>query len=188
LRDLKTSTGRIALEAKQGNAQMSILRRMMFFVVLVAALAQPALAQQPSPTSDEARAAAQALIEASATSAQFDQMVPLLVRQMTQAFTSLAPDRAQEIRDVMEKLSVRFVERKSELMDEVVRIYADLMTIEDMREVTRFYQSGPGRRMVMAMPEISRRSSTAGQIWGQMLGQEIAAEARSELKKRGIDL
>ncbi|MFN3746178.1 MAG: DUF2059 domain-containing protein [Hyphomicrobiaceae bacterium] len=167
---------------------MSILGRMTVIVALVAALAQPALAQHPARASDEARAAAKALIEASATSAQFDQMVPLLVRQMTQAFTSLAPDRAQEIREVMEKLSVRFLERKSELMDEVVRIYADLMTVEDMREVTKFYQSGPGRRMVMAMPEITRRSSSAGQIWGQMLGQEIAEEARSELKKRGIDL
>jgi hypothetical protein len=167
---------------------MSIVRRMTFFVAFVAALAQPVPAQQPARTSEESRAAAKALIEASATSAQFDQMVPLLVRQMTQAFTALAPDRAQEIREVMEKLSVRFLERKSELMDEVVRIYADLMTVEDMREVTKFYQSGPGRRMIMAMPEITRRSTSAGQIWGQMLGQEIAEEARSELKKRGIDL
>jgi len=168
---------------------MSILRRLSFLFALAAALvSQPVLAQQRGAASDEALAAARELIEASATAAQFEQVVPLLVRQMTQAFTSLAPDRSKEIRDVMEKLTTRFLDRKAELLDQVVRIYADLMTVEDLREVTKFYRSGAGRRMVVAMPEITRRSSAAGQVWGQMIGQELAAEARSELKKRGIDL
>jgi hypothetical protein len=57
-----------------------------------------------------------------------------------------------------------------------------------MRAVAAFYRTGAGRRMVLAMPEITRRSSAAGQVWGQMIGQELAAELRSELKKRGIDL
>lgn len=167
---------------------MGILRRVLFSLALVAAFLQPALAQQRPPASDEALTAARELVEASATAAQFDQVVPLLVRQLTQAFTSLAPDRSKEIREVMDKLTERFLERKAELLGEVVRIYADLMTVEDMREVAKFYQSGAGRRMIVAMPEITRRSSAAGQVWGQMLGQELANEARSELKKRGIDL
>jgi hypothetical protein len=167
---------------------MSLLRRIILSMALVAAFILPALAQRPATSSDEARAAARELVEASATAAQFDQAVPLLVREMTQAFLSLAPERAAEIRETMSEISTRFIKRKSELIDEVVRIYADLMTIEDLRAIAAFYKSGAGRRLVLAMPEITRRSTAAGQVWGQLIGQELATEMRSELKKRGIDL
>jgi hypothetical protein len=33
-----------------------------------------------------------------------------------------------------------------------------------------------------------RRSLTLGHRWGQDIGREIDAEARRELKKRGVDL
>jgi len=167
---------------------MRILRPWLLSLALAVAFLQPAIAQQRAPASHEALAAARELIAASATAAQFDQLVPLLVRQVTQAFTALAPGRSDEIREVMEKLTSRFIERKAELIDQIVLIYADVMTVEDMREVAKFYQSGAGRRMIVAMPEITRRSSIAGQVWGQMLGQELSNEARVELKKRGIDL
>lgn len=167
---------------------MSLLRRMILSMALVGVLVPTVLAQKPVTSSDEARAAARELVEASATAAQFDQAVPLLVREMTQAFLSLAPERAGEIRETMSAVSARFINRKSELIDEVVRIYADLVTVEDLRAIAAFYKSGAGRRLVLAMPEITRRSTAAGQVWGQLIGQELAAEVRGELKKRGIDL
>lgn len=167
---------------------MSILRKAALATALVSALAMSALAQQRGPASDEARTAAHELMEASGASAQFDQVIPVLTGQLTQAFIRLAPDRAAEIREVMGELVKRFSERKAELIEQVATIYAQRLSVEDMRDVTKFYQSGAGRRMVEAQPEIIRQSMSVGQAWGQRIGAELDAEMRRELKKRGIDL
>ena len=167
---------------------MSLVRCVLLVVLFGSMLAQPAAAQQRGPASDEAMVAARGLVAASGATAQFDQVMPLISEQMTKAFVSLAPDRASEIRDVMAEVVKRFTERKNELIEEIAGIYADKLSVEDLREITRFYQSGAGRRMVVELPEITRRAAAVGQAWGQRIGAEIANETRRELKKRGIDL
>ncbi len=165
---------------------MSLARRLLLAVLFSTALAGVAMAQQRP--SDDALSAARGLVEASGAAAQFDQVMPLLADQMTKAFIGLAPGRAGEIREVMAEVVKRFTERKSELIEEIAVIYADKLSADDLREITRFYQTGAGRRMVEVLPEISRRAAAVGQAWGQRIGAEIARETRRELKKRGIEL
>jgi hypothetical protein len=167
---------------------MSILRKALFAAAFAAVLAGASLAQVPGPASDEARSAARELMEASGAAKQFDQVIPVLTGQLTQAFIRLAPGRSAEIREVMGELVKRFSQRKAELIDEVALIYAQRMSVDDMRDVTKFYQSGAGRRLVEAQPQILRQSMSVGQAWGQRIGAELDAEMRRELKKRGIDL
>ncbi|HWV81061.1 MAG TPA: DUF2059 domain-containing protein [Hyphomicrobiaceae bacterium] len=167
---------------------MSILRTTMFAAGFASALATATFAQQRGPANDKGRTAALELMEATGASAQFDQVIPVLTGQLTQSFVHLAPDRASEIREVMGELVKRFSQRKAELIDEVALIYAQKMSVDDMREVAKFYQSGAGRRLVEAQPQILRQSMSVGQAWGQRIGAELDAEMRRELKKRGIDL
>lgn len=160
--------------------------RFMMAMLFCVALGQSALAQkQPS---DDALEAARALIEASGAASQFDQVIPLMTGPMMQAFISLAPQRAGEIREVMAEMVKRFSARKGELIDQIAGIYAKRMSAEDMREVARFYQSEIGRRMVGAQPQILQESFLVGQQWGARIGAEIDAEMRRELRKRGVDL
>lgn len=165
---------------------MSLARRVFITALFCAAVSQPGLAQQRA--SPEALSAARELIAATGASTQFDQALPLLTGPLTHAFVSLAPGRASEIRELMAEMVKRFSSRKGELIEQIAGIYAESMSVEDMRGVTAFYQSEVGRRMVEAQPDIMRQSMLAGQTWGQRIGAEIDAEMRRELRKRGIDL
>lgn len=165
---------------------MSHARRVLVAVLFWFAVGYPAIAQ-PRP-SEDAMAAARAFVDASGAAAQFDQVMPLMADQMTKAFRSLAPGRAREIDETMAEVVKRFITRKSELIDEIAAIYADKLSVDDLREITKFYQTGAGRRMVEILPEVTRRAAAVGQAWGQRIGAEIANEMRRELKKRGIDL
>lgn len=165
---------------------MSHARRLLVAVLLSVALGHAAVAQ-PKP-SDEAMSAARTFVEASGAAAQFDQVMPLMADQMSKAFRSLAPNRASEIDETMAEVVKRFISRKAELIEEIAAIYADKLTVDDLKEITKFYQSGAGRRMVEILPEVTRRAAAVGQNWGQRIGAEIASEMRRELKKRGIDL
>ena len=165
---------------------MSHARRVLIAALLSVALGYAVAAQQRP--SEEAMSAARAFVEASGAAAQFDQVMPLMADQMSKAFRSLAPNRASEIDETMAEVVKRFISRKSELIDEIAAIYADKLSVDDLREITKFYQSGAGRRMVETLPEVTRRAAAVGQTWGQRIGAEIASEMRRELKKRGIDL
>ncbi len=165
---------------------MSHARRVLIAVLLSLVVGHGAMAQ-PRP-SDDAMAAARAFVAASGAAAQFNSVMPLMADQMSKAFRSLAPDRAREIEEAMAEVVKRFITRKYELIDEIAAIYADKLAVDDLREITKFYQTGAGRRMVEALPEVTRRAAAVGQDWGQRIGAEIANEMRRELKKRGIDL
>lgn len=165
---------------------MSHARRFLVSVLLSVAVGHTAIAQQRP--SAEAMAAARAFVDASGAAAQFDQVMPLMADQMSKAFRSLAPDRSREIDEAMAEVVKRFITRKSELIDEIAAIYADKLSVDDLRDITKFYQTGAGRRMVESLPEVTRRAAAVGQTWGQRIGAEIANEMRRELRKRGIDL
>ena len=165
---------------------MSHARRVLAAALFGMIFGHGVMAQQRP--SEDAMAAARAFVDASGAAAQFDQVMPLMADQMSKAFRSLAPNRSREIDEAMAEVVKRFTARKSELIDEIAGIYADKLSVDDLREITKFYQTGAGRRMVEALPEVTRRAAAVGQDWGQRIGAEIANEMRRELKKRGIDL
>lgn len=50
-----------------------------------------------------------------------------------------------------------------DLRAQLVIVYAETFTEDELREIAAFYRSDAGRRLVEAMPEIMRRTMTLGQ-------------------------
>lgn len=165
-----------------------LLRRLLTAAVTLVVLSGAALAQQKAAPDAARLAAARELMEASGSDRQFKAVMPLLGRQMEQAFLRLAPQHSDTIRDAMGKVLDRVVERRGELIKLVAEIYAQKLSLEDLKALTAFYRSGPGARFVAAQPEILKDSAEAGRRWGEAIGREIDTEMRQELKRRGITL
>jgi hypothetical protein len=157
--------------------------------VAAAALAGTAQAQGPAEAPDEARiAAAKEMLAYSGAVKQFDEAMPLIFGQLSRSFTAVAPGKAKEIRDVFDKLIPRFMQRKDDLIEQIARLYAAELTLQELNAIIAFYKSPAGLRFAGVQPKIVRESVLLGQRWGERIGAEIAEEARQELKKRGIDL
>jgi uncharacterized protein len=165
-----------------------MLQRALVIVALYAALlSAPAMLRAQAP--DAARlAAARELMEVAGVAKQFDEVMPVLTQRLGETFVAIAPEKANEIREVFGQLAVKFVDRKGELIDQIAALYAEKLTAEDMTAILAFYKSPVGARFIAIQPEMSRQAMTLGQRWGSAIGREIEAEARRELKKRGIEL
>jgi len=160
-------------------------RALLIAITMLAALPGVARAQAP----DASRiAAAKQMMEVAGAAAQFDQVMPLMSQQMSQAFKNIAPGNATEIDDVFRQLVPKFIERKGELLDQIATLYAAEMTLDELNAIVAFYKSPAGVKFASVQPKILRESMTLGQRWGQKIGAELADEVRRELKKRGIDL
>jgi uncharacterized protein len=139
--------------------------------------------------SDAARiAAAREMMDVAGVAKQFDEVMPLLAEQLSRGFVAVAPEKAQEIREVFGQLAVKFVDRKGELIEQIAALYAHHLTLEEISGIVDFYKSPVGAKFMSVQPQVMRQSMVLGQRWGAQIGREIEEEARKELKKRGIDL
>ena len=165
-----------------------MLQRALLIAAFVAALlSAPASLRAQLP--DPARlAAARELMEVAGVAKQFNEVMPVLAQRLGEALVAVAPDKADEIREVFKLVAVKFVDRKGELLDQIAALYAEKLSAEDMTAIVAFYKSSVGARFIAIQPEMSRQAMTLGQRWGSAIGREIEAEARRELKKRGIEL
>jgi hypothetical protein len=160
-------------------------RALILASILLGLFAVSAPAQAPDSAR---RAAARDLMEAAGVAKTFEQVLPSLTASLSESFVALAPEKAKEIRDVFGRLTARFVDRKSELIDEIADLYARQLSAEDLTAAVAFYKSPAGMHFVAAQPVVAQQSVVLGRRWGEKIGREIEAEARRELKKRGIDL
>jgi uncharacterized protein len=145
----------------------------------------PVEAQAP----DAARvSAAREMMEVAGVAKQFEELMPLLAQQLSQSFMAVAPEKAEEIRQVFAQLPGKFIDRKGELIEQVASLYAQELSVEELGAVSAFYKSPAGVKLLSVQPQIARQSMALGQRWGAQIGREIEQEARKELKKRGIEL
>jgi uncharacterized protein len=169
---------------------MMPLRFLRFIVqmTLIAALAAPLAAQKP-PAAEPARvASAKEMMVAAGVAKQFDAIMPLIFTQMQGLFLQQHPTHQKALKEIFDALLTRMSARKQELIDEIAILYAQKLTSEELKEITRFYSSGVGAKFIQLQPELAGQSAVIGQRWGQKLGTEVEQEVRREAKKRGLEL
>jgi len=138
---------------------------------------------------DPARlAAAKELLVVVGSAKQFDVVVPLITQQLENAFVSLKPDHAAEIKDVFRAIPEKFSQRKQELLDQIAALYADKLTADEINEIIRFYKTPIGAKFIQLQPELVQQSMQLGQAWGRKIGQEIEQDVRKQLKDRGVPI
>lgn len=132
------------------------MKKLVALAACVAALglARPAHAQEPEPARV---AAAEHLLDAmdmEHTQAKtMDAMIESQVRQNPQ----VAPYEG-----IMRSFFAKYISWNA-IKADVVRIYASTYTEDELRQLTAFYQTPLGQRLLQTLPEISARSAEIGQ-------------------------
>lgn len=67
-----------------------------------------------------------------------------------------------------------------EINDMVVPIYAKYLTHEEVKEMTAFYRTRTGKKLISVMPQITAEAMAVGQKWGTELGQKIGERLKEE--------
>ncbi|HEY6914419.1 MAG TPA: DUF2059 domain-containing protein [Paludibacter sp.] len=68
----------------------------------------------------------------------------------------------------------------SDLVEMLVPIYQKYMTIDDIKEMTKFYQTPVGQKYAKNTPLIMQESMQVGQQWGQKLGKDIEEKIKKK--------
>ena len=160
----------------------SLLRVACILTVSLGGLAS-AVAQSPPP---EALAAAKELVMAARAADQIKMMAPLMAQSLRPAIVQgRSPEFARDYDAILPGVLDRAMSRLDDLVDVIAVIYAKNFTLADLKEITAFYKSPIGQKMLERQPIIAQQSMAAGQAFARALMDDIRPRLIEELRKKG---
>ena len=67
-------------------------------------------------------------------------------------------------------------------------IYNKYVTLEEIRELIRFYKTPVGKKWISIVPNMLQESMQVSQAWAQSLGPEIQKRVFTRFEKEGIKI
>jgi len=159
-----------------------MMRRLILAILLVA---MPAAAQQPNIL-DEKLVAARELVTAMRAESQMNATIDALRGYMVHSAPRLGEAKARELVD--EFIMPEFRASTGEFREIFAGLYAQRLTVAEMRELARFHQSPLGQRMLEVTPEITAAIIPISSAWGQRVVQQALTKHRDALRQRGLPL
>jgi uncharacterized protein len=142
-------------------------------------------AQQPSPTAVDL---ARQIILIKGGANMFDPIVPGVIETAKNNFLPTNPGLSKDLNEVALQLRREFEPKRSELLNEVARAYAERFTEQELKELLTFYKSPLGQKIVIEEPRALDAGMARAQDWANNFSEVVMSRMRAEMKKRGHDL
>ena len=149
-------------------------------VTLVGLAVSPALAQEISPSH---LAAAREAVDAIDTSEQFDQILLNAATQIKAELIVNNPDLQSKISEMVDDSAIALAPRRADLENEIARIYAKMFTEQELREISQFYNSEAGRKLIKQGPQASREMMAAADVWTNGIVRDLRESASKGMQK-----
>ena len=154
-------------------------------VALAAAAVSAQAQQQPSPA---ALASARELMELKGVQNLVTPVVVGVIEQTTGGILQTNPGLSKDLSEVGTQLRTEYQQRTGEVTNEIVRLYAQKFTEQELKEAVTFYKSPTGKKVLAEEPKILDETYARVQQWANRLQGEVMTRVRAEMKKRGHNL
>jgi hypothetical protein len=136
----------------------------------------------------DALTAARELVVASRATDQFKALLPLIIQQLKPVVVQGRPEIERDYDKIMPLMMESAQRQLDQMMEEMAAIYAGNFTADEIRQVTAFYRTPVGQKVLDKTPIIAQQSMMSGQKFGQRAAQELQVRIREELRKRGHNI
>ncbi len=159
---------------------------MAWLGLLLAGMYTGALAQDRAVDPAAVRAARQ-LMTITGAERSFESILAVMRAQITLVVVQQNPGKEKQVREILKPIMEDAARRKEEVVSQAARLYAKQFTVAEMNEISAFYKTPIGRKLVARLPVIMQESIRIGQEWGQKLGADIINRFKEEARKRGLN-
>jgi hypothetical protein len=162
------------------------MRALFAAVLAITCLAATAVAaQEPSAG---ALAAARDMLTAKGGNTFFDPVVPGVIESVKNSLVPTNPQLSKELNDVAVMLRKDYEPKRAEVFDNVARVFAQHFTEQELKNITAFYKSPLGQKMLKEEPVAIEQSLKSAQDWANNFSEAVTARFRSEMQKKGHKL
>jgi uncharacterized protein len=161
-----------------------VARAALLALALVAAPGA-AQAQQPSPA---ALASARELMEIKGVKSLVEPVVVGVIEQTKGTILQTNPGLTKDLDEVSAQLRNEYQPRVAEMTNEIVQLYAQRFSEQELKDAIAFYKSAAGKKMLAEEPRILDATYARLQQWAIRFQDEVMTRVRAEMKKRGHNL
>jgi hypothetical protein len=152
----------------------NVMRTTLSVLAALIATVAPLAGQEDTPAiSPEREAAILRLLEVSGQAEMMQQAMVAMIDQMRPALPQLPDEFFTEFKQAA---------LGDEMIDLIVPVMERHYTDEEIAELTRFFESPIGRKLVEKQPVVQQDAMAVGQAWGQRKAVEIV----ERLQERGV--
>ena len=151
---------------------------------IVAVLLLLSLTQLPAVFAQEGgshQKAAEQVLTLMDMEAVMSRTVDEMLKAQIQADPRIAP-----FEDVMKRFLAKYMSWNS-LKPDIVKLYMEQFTEQELNEITKFYQTPAGKKAVQSMPDLMSKGAQIGVQRVQEHMPELQAAIAEEAKKHGAD-
>jgi len=162
------------------------MRALFAAVLAITCLAATAVpAQEPSAG---ALAAARDMLTAKGGNTFFDPVVPGVIESVKNSLVPTNPQLSKELNDVAALLRKDYEPKRAEVFNNVARVFAQHFTEQELKDITAFYKTPLGQKMLKEEPVAIEQSLKSAQDWANNFSEAVTARFRSEMQKKGHKL
>ena len=161
----------------------------------VAFSALPAVAQQPAPqapqlkpVSPAAMQAARDLLAVKNVSQVYANAVPNIIERAKAQLLANNLNYQKDLNELATTIAQQSAGKEKEIGEQMAKIYANDFTEQELKDLTVFYKSPLGQKLLTTEPNAIQASMQYMNQWAQDFGQHVVAEFRAQMQKRGKPL
>jgi hypothetical protein len=154
----------------------------------------PAGAQQPAapppaaplkPVSPSALQAARDLLAVKNVSQVYATAVSNIVQRVKDQILGSNLSYQKDLNEIAVTEVQAMTGREKEIGEQMAKIYANDFTEQEMKDLTAFYKSPLGQKVLSQEPRSIQASMSFMSQWAQSFSEAVIADFRTEMKKRG---
>ena len=130
-------------------------------------------AQPEAEISASHLAAARAAIKAISATEQFDAILPNAATQIKSEFILNNPDKENQISNMVDDRALALAPRRGDLENEVARVYAKMFTEEELNQISQFYTSEAGKKLLAKGPVATREMMQSADVWSNGIMRDL---------------
>ncbi len=155
-------------------------------VIALGTAGGPAYAQDTDPKALEL---SRKILELTNTLAMGEQMLTMLMPQITDLVAKANPERGDEVGQLIQQyLEPSPREALPELFDECAKVYARHFAVAELTELTEFYGTPLGQKLIQSQSALMLDLNQVGQRWGMVAAQRAMQKLVPIFKERGLQV
>ena len=151
--------------------------------IIVAGLGATAVRAADDVTPEQLKAA-RATIAAVGATTKFDVILPTIAEQLKQQLIQATPNFEPTINEVVDAKAIEFAKRRTDLENEAAKVYATSFTLEELNQITAFYTSPAGKKLIANGPIALRELNKAADIWATGVSRDLTKAASDAIEAK----
>lgn len=157
------------------------MRKTIYLLALLLVIGSASVCYSAEKLTDAKRNDIQKLLDMTVT----DAFIEAYMGAFMQMFAEVASmEKSEDEKEVIQKITdiVRdeIIAEFPQLITNMVPLYAEYYSHEDIKQLIKFYESPAGKRTIEVTPALTVRGAEIGREWGTSIGPRIEQRMREE--------